>query len=159
MSAGPWLGLLLAGVALAPGGGLEVRERELFDAAQAVLLGKVVHRGGNEQAPGSTAAAPYRYQVLWVQDVEVFKGGPAPERYGYRVVMLPLRSRWHSPGDLFRRRQTDSTLPEDPPVLLYLTRDRQGAWVILDGPEGLWRYPGKSRLEDLRRWAKETPKG
>lgn len=152
------LGLgLAAGLGLAtmaPGLGTE---REMFDRAEKVVLGTVAHLGEPEDAPGSTRARPYHYQRWWVRDGTVFKGPKASERLGYDIVLAPVGRHHRSPDSAFPARQTISDIPPDAEVLLYLVRDQAGAWTLLDGRDGFFRYPGPSRRGNLTSWSKPAP--
>lgn len=129
-------------------------ERELFDRAEKVVLGTVVHLGAPEDAPGSTRARPYHYQRWWVRDSVVYKGPAAPARRGYDVVLAPVGRHHRSPSAAFRQRLTITELPPDAEVLLYLVHDDFGGWTILDGRDGYFRNPGPSRKANLKAWAK-----
>jgi hypothetical protein len=145
--------MALAGSTLALG-----TEREMFDRAEKVVLVKVVHLGEPEDAPGSTRARPYHYQRWWVQDATVYKGPPAPARLGYETVLAPVGRHHRSPSAAFPRRMTVTEIPPDAEVLLYLVRDVAGAWTLLDGRDGFYRYPGPTRKANLKTWSKTAGK-
>ena len=146
--------LMLSGIARGVG-----TEREMFDRAEKVVLGKVVHLGATEDAPGSTKARPYHYQRWWVRDGTLLKGPAAPARRGYEVILAPIGRHHRSPSSAFAALQTITDLPPDEEVLLYLVKDQFGAWTLLDGRDGFFRYPGRTRIEQLKTWSRAAGVG
>lgn len=142
--------LLLLGLAAGPARARSPgSEAELFARAEKVMLGRLLAADRDEAAPeGYPPRHGYRYQALWVKDVEVFKG-PAAGHLGYEVVLLPVRERF-GPRWLFPARARPATSTQPPVLLFYLVKDDQGAWTILDGVDGVFEFPGPTRLATLR---------
>lgn len=152
MSLFPWpwtrvatLAALVATSALAYGD-----EQQLFDRAEKVVWAKVVLWGGAEPSRFSRRDLPFHYQRLHLEDVEVFKGPKHPERFGYDIVMVPIQGPKRGPFLFFERHLGPSDFRPEKEALFFLTRNEDGTWMILDGQEGLYHFPGKTRLQRLR---------
>lgn len=151
-------GLLATGSAADP---FPLTAAEQFTKAEKVLMAKIIHLAGWEHPPDRRRDRPYRYQVLWTRDAELFKGPPQHDR-GFDLVMLPYKETHHerktwTPVEIFDHPLTPRDLPEDHTLLLFLDRDRWGSWRVMDGKAGLVRYHGRTQLEELRKWAKTPP--
>lgn len=149
---------LLLLVACPLSAGETLSQEELFQEAKKVVLGKVVHYGEEEAAPGSLPHAKYRYQAIWFRESEVFKGPPAPERFGYEVVLLPIRTKRYGLANGLTALVDISNTPPDRDLVLHLRPDQVGAWTLVAGRYGIDYYPNGERLAQLRRWKKAPPK-
>jgi hypothetical protein len=135
-----------------------LEERALFETATKVLLGQVIHYGGEEAAPRSRPTRPYRYQAIWVKETQLYKGPPHPKRFDYEVVLLPIRLKRFGPEHMLTGLVNRSSLPPDAEVLFYLKPDQAGAWTLVGGRQGMILHPGTARRANLHRWSKEATK-
>ncbi len=133
--------------------------KEQFDRAEKVFLGSVLYLSDEyEEAEFSSHAKPWRNQTLWIQDKTVFKGPKQSETRGYQVVYAPIRVNFRSPLKVFRHRLTSTDVPPDAEILFYLEKDPSGAWRLMDGRDGMYRYPGVTRIKQLNEWSQKEPK-
>ena len=132
-------------------------EANKFLRADKVSTIEIIHFGWRSRGSQSTKASPYDVQTLWFKDVENFKGPDAPVKWGYHKMHWPIRGKKRGPSKFFESAVNRSSLPKDPPPLVYLIKDEDGVYTPLDGRDGLYRYPGPNRLKKLSSWKKKPP--